>query len=37
VGPLAFAAVVGASGYPMAFALTGLVVLAGLWAAGRMA
>ena len=30
VGPLAFAAVVGASGYPAAFALTGLVVLAGL-------
>ena len=33
VGPLAFAAVVGASGYPAAFALTGLVVLAGLRAA----
>ena len=30
VGPLAFAAVVGTSGYPAAFALTGLVVLAGL-------
>jgi MFS family permease len=35
VGPLAFAAVVGASGYPAAFALTGLVVLAGLRAARR--
>jgi MFS family permease len=33
VGPLAFAALVGASGYPVAFALTGLVVLAGLQAA----
>ena len=36
VGPLAFAAVVGASGYPAAFALTGLVVLAGLRAARRV-
>ena len=36
VGPLAFAAVVGASGYPAAFALTGLVVLAGLRAARRI-
>ena len=36
MGPLAFAAVVGASGYPAAFALTGLVVLAGLRAARRV-
>ena len=36
VGPLAFAALVGASGYPAAFALTGLVVLAGLRAARRI-
>jgi MFS family permease len=36
VGPLAFAALVGASGYPAAFALTGLVVLAGLRAARRV-
>lgn len=36
VGPLAFAAVIGASGYPAAFALTGLVVLAGLRAARRV-
>ena len=36
VGPLALAAVVGASGYPAAFALTGLVVLAGLRAARRI-
>ena len=35
VGPLAFAVVVGASGYPAAFAFTGLVVLAGLRAARR--
>ena len=36
VGPLAFTALVGASGYPAAFALTGLVVLAGLRAARRI-
>lgn len=36
VGPLAFAAVVGTSGYPAAFALTGLVVLAGLRSARRV-
>ena len=36
VGPLAFAGLVGASGYPAAFALTGLVVLAGLRAARRI-
>ncbi len=36
LGPLAFAAVVGTSGYPAAFALTGLVVLAGLRAARRI-
>ena len=36
MGPLAFAAVVGASGYPAAFVLTGLVVLAGLRAARRI-
>jgi MFS family permease len=36
VGPLAFAAVVGTSGYPVAFALTGLVVLAGLRSARRI-
>jgi len=36
VGPLAFAAVVGTSGYPSAFALTGLVVLTGLRAARRI-
>jgi MFS family permease len=36
VGPLAFAAVVGTSGYPAAFALTGLVVLAGLRSARRI-
>ena len=36
VGPLAFAALVGASGYPAAFALTGLVVLAGLRGARRI-
>ena len=36
VGPLAFAAAVGTSGYPAAFALTGLVVLAGLRSARRI-
>jgi MFS family permease len=36
IGPLAFAAVVGTSGYPMAFAFTGLVVLAGLRAARQI-
>ena len=36
MGPLAFAAVVVASGYPAAFVLTGLVVLAGLRAARRI-
>jgi MFS family permease len=36
VGPLAFAAVVGTSGYPVAFALTGLVVLVGLRSARRI-
>jgi predicted MFS family arabinose efflux permease len=36
VGPLAFAAVVGTSGYPAAFAHTGLVVLAGVRSARRV-
>lgn len=36
LGPLAFAAVVGTSGYAAAFALTGLVLLAGLRAARQV-